>query len=263
MNALTLLFKYINYKLFSKSKKGHGIHSPFVFEIVNIVFHDTNNYPEYELVEKIKDRLLNEERKIKTTIYGASRNAGKKKFKKLNSIAKKSSVKEKYGRLLYRLVRYSDSENILELGTSFGISTSYMAHANRYAKIHTIEGCYNTLDIAKTNFKVQGFSHIETYNHNFDNILAKVLNTMQKVDFAFIDGNHQKESTLKYFEKIKKYIHNDTILIFDDIRWSEKMEEAWEIIKSDKQVTLSIDIFYMGIVFFRKESTKQNFTINF
>lgn len=258
-----MLRKYINYRLFSKSKKGHGIHSPFVFEVVNIVFQDTNNYPEYELVEKLKERLLNEERKIKTTIYGASKDAGKKKFRKLNSIAKKSSVKEKYGRLLYRLVRYSGSENILELGTSLGISTSYMAYANRYAKIHTIEGCSNTLDIAKTNFKVQGFNHIETYNYNFDSILVKVLNTMQKVDFAFIDGNHQKESTLKYFEKIKKYIHNDTILIFDDIRWSKEMEDAWEVIKSDKQVTISIDIFYMGIVFFRKENTKQNFVVNY
>ena len=260
---IAIAFKYLKYKLFSKPRKGHGIHSPFIYELVDKVFQDKEIYKEYDLVEKLKERLLNEERKINIKSFGASEDAGKRIIKKLSSIVKKSSVKEKYGQLLFRLIRYYKPKNILELGTSLGIGTSYMAYADRDARIYTIEGCSNTLEIAKTNFKIQGLNNISTIKYGFDGILVKVLNMMDKVDFVFIDGNHQKESTIKYFEKIKKFAHNDTILVFDDIRWSKGMEEAWNIIKSDNDVTITIDLFFMGLVFFRKESSKQNFIINF
>ncbi len=263
MNNIRIFRKYIGYKLFSKHKTGHGIHSPFVFDLISKVFQDKNEYAEYSIVERLKARLLNEERKIKITFFGAGSKYNRKNFRKLNSIARTSSIEEKYGRLLFRLVKYFKPNNILELGTSVGVSASYMAFANKESAIHTIEGCKNILEIAKTNFRVLALDNIITYNNSFDSILGEILEKTKSVDFVFIDGDHKKNAILNYFNKIKEYINNNSIIVIDDIRWSKEMEEAWKIIKNDDKVTVTIDLFFMGIAFFRSESSKQNFLINF
>ncbi len=86
-----------------------------------------------------------------------------------------------------------------------------------------------------------------------------ILNT--KYSLLFIDGNHQKEATLAYFEKLLPTVHNDSVMIFDDIHWSKGMEEAWEIIKQHSEVRVTIDTFQWGLVFFRREQEKEHFVI--
>jgi len=148
------------------------------------------------------------------------------------------------------------------MGTSLGISTLYQATAVRSAKVITLEGCPQISAIARENFRWLGTNNVELMTGDFAGTLPKALDKIKCLDYAFFDGNHRKVPTLEYFEKALEYAHEDSIFVFDDIYWSDEMREAWEEIKANPKVTLTIDLFYVGIVFFRKEnSEKEHFTL--
>ena len=98
---------------------------------------------------------------------------------------------------------------------------------------------------------------------DFQTTLQEKLKEINTINLAFIDGNHQKEPTITYFKECLKYSNNNTIFIFDDIHWSKGMENAWGYIKSHQKTTLTIDLFYIGIVFIKSELSKENYTIRF
>jgi predicted O-methyltransferase YrrM len=127
-----------------------------------------------------------------------------------------------------------------------------------------MEGSKEIADFAKQDFQKLKLKNIELVEGNFDNTLSSVVHGLSTVDFAFIDGNHRKEPTIKYFQQLLAKTNNDSILVFDDIHWSSEMEAAWQTIRKNAAVTCSIDLFFIGIVFFRKEfKEKQHFVIRF
>jgi len=190
---------------------------------------------------------------------GAGSKVLKSKSRKISDISKKVGISNKKARLLYRLVNFFQPKSILELGTSLGISTYAMSLGNPNSKIITIEGCPETAAVAKEQFEFNHLNNINLIVNSFD----KELNNLkhQKFDLIYIDGNHQKEPTLSYFETLIGTLNNDSVMILDDIHWSKGMTEAWDTIKQNPKVTLTIDVFYWGIVFFRKEQVKQHFRI--
>jgi predicted O-methyltransferase YrrM len=162
------------------------------------------------------------------------------------------------------MVNYYQPKNLLELGTSLGITTAYMAMAAMGSKIVTMEGAEAVAAVAKNNFNSLQLKNIDLVTGNFDETLLSIVNRQPAIDFIFIDGNHRLEPTIRYFEQLLPYTNNNTILIFDDIHWSEEMEAAWKIIKKNPSVTASIDLFFIGIVLFRNEfKAKQHFVIRF
>lgn len=261
MRKLVHIFNYLDFLL--KSKTAHGIHSPFVYQFVTEVLHDKTGFVEYELVKKVRNRFRRSKQLIEITDFGAS--SGKHRFttrfRLVGHIARSSGVPACMGELLFRTVRHYKPENIIELGTSLGISTMYLSLANPDAKITTIEGCATTAEIAQKNFKDNHLENIELRCGEFRHMLNHVIKEMPRLDFAFIDGNHRKEPTLGYFNTCLEKSHNDTILVFDDIYWSKGMKQAWGQIKSHPRVTVSIDLFRFGIVFLRKELSKESFVI--
>ncbi|MCF8368418.1 MAG: class I SAM-dependent methyltransferase [Bacteroidales bacterium] len=261
MQKLKILFRYIAYLQQAKSK--FDIHSPFLFDLVTKVLEDSRIYPEYEKIENLKKNLLKSEQTINVVDLGAGTSSGDKNTRSISSITKNSSKPFKLGRLLYRLSKYYAPEHIIELGTSMGLSTAYMAMGNPAAKVVTIEGCPNISKVAGENFKLLGIKNITLINGNFNEALPSVLDSGKKVDLAFIDGNHLKEPTIKYFEQFLANAVNDTCLIFDDIHWSDQMQEAWNHITNHKEVSLSIDLFFMGLVFLKKELSKEHFILRF
>ena len=153
---------------------------------------------------------------------------------------------------------------IMELGTSLGITTAYLASANTNAKVTTFEGSASIAQIARQNHGSLGLANISLLEGNFDDQLPKWLAHNKKVDFAFIDGNHAYKPTIAYFEALLGIVEDHSILVFDDIHWSKEMEAAWAQISAHPRVTLSIDLFFIGIVFFRKEfAQKQQVSIRF
>ena len=259
-----LLLKYLEYYFTASNGKGHGMHSPFVFEFITKILNDKTVYPAYEKVEALRSQLLNDNTVLEVEDFGAGSVVDKKGKRSISSIAKNAAKPKKFGQLLFRMVNHYQPATILELGTSLGITTSYLSFAKPDASLITMEGSKEIAEVAKRNFRNLEIRNIEIVEGNFDNTLSSVVRGLSSVDLAFIDGNHRKEPTERYFKELLAKTNYDSILVFDDIHWSRDMESTWETIKNDVAVKCSIDLFFIGIVFFRKEfKEKQHFTIRF
>lgn len=262
MNSIGFLPRYLKYYLTAQNE--HDIHSPFVFDLITRVIQNENDYYAYEELFELRQELLEDKREITITDLGAGSRVNRSRKRKVRDIAAHSSKPEKYGQLLFRLVNHFQPGTMLELGTSLGISTAYQASARKNARMITIEGCPQTAEIARQTLDRMKLGNVELVTGNFDDVLDDVLKKLGNIDHAYFDGNHRKEPTLRYFEQSLPFAHNDSLFIFDDIHWSGEMEEAWEAIKTHPQVTITIDLLFMGLVFFRKEKKeKEHFVIRF
>jgi predicted O-methyltransferase YrrM len=263
-SSFQLAKKYFHYYFHSKNGKGHGVHSPFVFDFIIHVLNDKKKYDCYGKIESLRKSLLANGNEIEVEDFGAGSAIIPFKTRKIKDIARSSVKKKKFAQLLFRIARYYQAKNIVELGTSFGITTCYLASSNLNAQIITLEGSKNIAKIAEQNYKEAGLTNIELVNGDFKKTIPSVLDKVEDLDLLFIDGNHRKKPTLQYFDLFLKKAKNTSIFIFDDIHWSAEMEEAWEEIKQHPAVTLSIDLFFIGLVFFSSDfKVKQDFPIRF
>ena len=258
-----IIIRYLKYLLKARFYKGHGIHSPFIYEFVSRIIFDNSNKDEYEIVENYRKLILKNTDVIKVDDYGAGSRNSNSEYKQVKQIAKYSSTKKKYGKLLYRIVNNYKPKNIIELGTSLGIGTLYLALGYIKSNIFTVEGSKEIYKITVKNLSFFNFKNIKLFNNKFENELDAILNEVEAVDLVFFDGNHRKEATIEYFNKCLKKVNNNSIFIFDDIHWSKEMEEAWEIICLHLKTKVCIDLFQFGIVFFKKELSKEKFIIRY
>ncbi|MEQ1797978.1 MAG: class I SAM-dependent methyltransferase, partial [Lacibacter sp.] len=243
-----LAIKYFNYYLTASNGKGHGIHSPFVFELVTKVLNDKNHYADYEPIELLRKKLLQNKTVLRIEDFGAGSTKGLSKQRTVQQIAESSLKKPKYAQLLHRLVKYFQPQQILELGTSLGITTAYLASAKKDAGVITMEGSVALTFTAERNFQDLQLNNIKVITGNFDHTLIPAISQLPEVNFVFVDGNHRKEPTLNYFQQLLEKSTDSTVIVFDDIHWSMEMEEAWETIKQHPSVTLTIDLFFIGLV---------------
>ncbi len=254
---------YLKFLVSSKTKQGHAVHSPFVFNLIQDVFNDKGIYYAYKDIEQQRKALLKNTKQITITDFGAGSRVFSSNERSIHKIAQSSLLPVKYAQLLFRLVNRFQPDTILELGSSLGISTAYMAKARSKAQVYSMEGCPEILKIAQASASACQANNIEFIQGNFNETLPQCLSHIEKVDFAFIDGNHSYQPTVDYFNQILEKTHNDSILIFDDIYWSKDMQKAWQDIIHNQKVSVSVDIFKMGLVFFRKESSKEHFKVRF
>jgi predicted O-methyltransferase YrrM len=262
VNIYTIV-KYLKYILFSSHRRGHGIHSPFVFNLVTKVFRNKINPDVVFIIEKIRQMMIADNRRISVTDYGSGSERMKSNLRKVSEIAKYSAVPRKYGVLLAGLSGEFGRSHIIELGTSLGISTMYLAAASPEVIVHTIEGCRETSEIAKNNFSRSGLNNIRIYTGKFDDILTELENQNIRPGLVFIDGDHRREQVLRYFNKIVDMSDDQSVIVLDDIHSSSGMGEVWEEIKKYEKVTLTVDIFRMGLVFFRERMTRSDFIIRY
>lgn len=262
--SFQLAKKYIHYYLTSSNSKGHGMHSPFVFNFILNVLNNKSGYTPPGEIEQLRIQLVHDERELHIEDLGAGSRVNTTKTRTVRQLAKTAVKPNKYGQLLYRLVAHYKPNTIIELGTSLGITTSYLSAPNPSSKIITIEGSSEIANIASENFEKLKIKNIQQHTANFDHVLPSILHRLVSIDLAFIDGNHRFNPTMDYFQQFLKKSHNETILIFDDIHWSREMENAWLQIQQHPAVHCTIDIFFLGFVFFKKEfKEKQDFIIRF
>lgn len=255
--------KFLNYKFRAKHRKGYGIHSPFLYQFVREILYGSQYFYAYDEIAELRYDLLDSKEELNVRDFGAGSKIMKTNRRKVKNIVKYSAISEKFGEMLFRLIEKFKPEKILELGTSLGLGTLYLAIPNSKAQVFTIEGCPETARKSKVNFSEFDVKNIKQFVGNMDEILPEFLHKIEKLDFVYFDGNHQKDATLNYFNQCLQRSHNDTIFYFDDIHWSKGMEEAWEEIKKNEKITLTIDLFFSGIVFFRQELSKEDFVIKF
>ena len=268
-----MLFQLKSYvKFLWNSKNEHGVHSPFVFSLLTKCFYDKKSKPEYAILRNYRKSLLQNNNTIEVTDFGAGSKVFKSNIRVIAKIAKTAGISPKRAELLFRIVNYFQPESILEIGTSLGLATAALSLGNQNATIITLEGCPETAKIAQLQFQKFNCNNVESIVTTFNSYLEKrnsspntttehfKLNT-EHFSLIYFDGNHSKKATLDYFEELLPTITNETVWIFDDIHWSSQMEEAWEIIKKHPKVTVTIDTFHWGLVFFRREQPKEHFII--
>ncbi|MDZ4792855.1 MAG: class I SAM-dependent methyltransferase [Bacteroidota bacterium] len=256
--------KYIHYYLTASNGKGHGTHSPFIFQFITRVLNDKKQYDEYARVEGLRKKLLNNKTVLTIQDLGAGSATAASNKRTIASLAYNAAKPKKFGQLLFRMVKMYKPKTIVELGTSLGITSAYLSLAGPETKLLTLEGADEVAGIAAKNFEALHLQNTTLVKGNFDATLPGVLGQLSSVDFVFIDGNHRQEPTERYFRDLLPKIKNESILVFDDIHWSPEMEQAWETIKADPAVRCTVDLFFIGIVFFKEELyEKQHFIIRF
>ena len=249
--------KYLSYQWQAKSK--YYLHSPFAYQFYLQVLSSASS-SSLAPVGRLREQLSNDNRTVCITDFGT----GNISSRTISSIERNVAVRKKYGTLLYHVVRYFKSENILEIGTSIGLSSSYLALANPAAKIISLEGAAELIDIARTNHAQLHINNVEILPGNFNDTLSVAIQKLPRLDVVLFDGNHTREATLRYFQECLKHAHEHSVFIFDDIYWSEEMNEAWQEIKANEKITITIDVYQYGICFFVKEKlAKENFVLRY
>ncbi len=254
-----LIKSYIQFLIHSNNQ--HGIHSPFVYDLITKCFYDNSDYAEYSILRTIRSGYSTNKQFIDITDFGAGSKVFKSNRRSISSIAKNAGITYNRQKLLFRLVRYFNSSTILELGSSLGLATSAMSWANPSATIQTVEGCNATAEIAQQMFNEHDLKNISLEISTFDEYFNKIKDQDMVFDLIYLDGNHDKDATLHYFEVLLDHISEQSVIILDDIHWSPEMKQAWIEIIDRPDVTVSIDSYNWGLLFFRKEQQKQHFRI--
>ncbi len=256
---LQIIKSYLNFLWNSKNE--HGIHSPFVFDLVTKCFYDKKNYTEYSILKNYRNSLLANKNTIEVTDFGAGSRVFKSNTRAINQIARNAGIYSNRAELLFRISNYFKPNTVLEIGTSLGLATAALSLGNPNSKIITLEGCLETSSIAKKQFEEFNFDNINPVVTEFSEYLESLQLNATVYQLIYFDGNHSKKATLAYFELLLPTITNESVWIFDDIHWSHDMEAAWEIIQNHPKVTVTIDTFQWGFVFFREEQLKEHFVI--
>lgn len=257
-----MLFQIKSYlKFLWNSKNEHAVHSPFVFSLLTKCFYDKKSKSEYDVLKNYRTELLQNKNTIEVTDFGAGSRVFKSNARQIAQIAKTAGISPKRAQLLFRIVHYFQPETILEIGTSLGLATSALSLGNPKAKVTTLEGCPETAKQAQLQLKKFSSNNVESVVTEFNSYFKNHQQSTVSYQLIYFDGNHSKKATLEYFELLLPTITNETVWIFDDIHWSVEMEEAWKIIQNHSKVTVSIDTFQWGLVFFRYEQPKQHFVI--
>ena len=257
-----MLFQIKSYiKFLWDSKNEHAVHSPFVFNLLTKCFYDKKPKPEYQILKKYRKSLLENKNFIEVTDFGAGSRVFKSNRRQICKIAKTAGISPKRAELLFRVSNYFKPATILEIGTSLGLATSTLALGNPEAKVITLEGCPETANQCQLQLQKFNFNNVNSIVTEFESFLISENLNSKIYNLIYFDGNHSKKATLAYFELLLPTIDNDSVWIFDDIHWSLEMEEVWKIIQSHPKVTVTIDTFQWGFVFFRREQKKEHFVI--
>lgn len=240
----------------------HALQAPFVYQLYGSVIKPDWQDPSFEQIEATRRTFLQSRERVPARDWGAKSRVSSQPERTIRSIARHSLSSPKFSRLLYRLATYQSANNIVELGTSLGINTLYLS-AVTAARVYTLEGNPSLADRAEQAFRRAERTNIDLIRGNIDETLPDLIKKLPKVDVAYVDANHRFEPTVRYFEQLTQKTHPDSVIVIDDIYWSGEMRQAWQHIKQHPSVTLSIDLFDAGLVFFLPLKVRQDYTLLF
>ena len=263
MGKIKLLIKYLVYRFKCRGPRGYGLHSPFVFEFNRNVLNCRSEYPEYREILIFRKSLAVNRKEIRVSGHGAGSLVFSSLSRKVSEIAGNSASSPETGKLLFRLARHLNPDVIIELGTSVGFGTFCLARGAHQAKVYSLEACPQQIKIAGEGIRKAGVRNVRLIEGTFDNRLPELLNEVQKADLVYFDGDHARQSVLRQYSVCLRSAGPGTVFVIGDIHWSDGMEEAWKIMCSDPGVSLSVDLFYCGLLFFRKGMAKQHYVLGY
>jgi predicted O-methyltransferase YrrM len=240
----------------------HSLQSPFFFDLYTRVIDVGHDLNQFTSIENLRKELLGNKKIIQRNSPGSESVPLKNNAATISDIARTSLGPQKFLSLYNRIAKYFLATNIIELGTSFGISTLYLATAGN-VRVTSFEGSPEIASIARLTFDLAQAKNINLVEGNIDSSLQNNLTSNSKVDLAFIDANHRYEPTLRYFNQILSRLHSRSVVIMDDIHYSEEMQRAWTEIREHKLVYATVDLYRSGLVFFDPSVNKQHVVLQF
>ena len=220
---------------------------------------DADERAAFARIEELRTSLAQSQEAITVLDFGAggsteTRTAeemarGRSVTTTVGTICREASKPPRWGRFLFELVRKLQPQQCLELGTSLGLSACYQASAlklNGTGRLDTLEGAPAVADRARRHL-AQLDVPAEVTTGRFADTLGPLLEQRPPVDLAFIDGHHDRDATIAYFEQLLPHASPNAVLVFDDTAWSPGMQEAWQHIVADARVGLAVDLFKVGI----------------
>lgn len=256
---------YINHVFTAWNTSGEGIHSPYLFELVRFVLRDRNSYYCFADIERRREMLLACSDTLDVVDYGsAGAKEGLHVQRRVCDIAKNHLESAKVGQMMFRLVNWLGANEkrpleILELGTSLGVTTSYLAAANSRNRVVTLEGSGEVLNVAKGVWRALKLENIEWQEGNIDNSLY--IYARENLDVAYVDANHTYEATRRYVDFLLPRMNGKGVIVLDDIHHSDQMERAWRELKNDARVTSSMDMYHVGLLFVDPHYLRRHYKI--
>jgi predicted O-methyltransferase YrrM len=251
------MWRFFRHLLTAGNTGGHGVHSPFLFDFVKNVIYEKHPYYVYSDVERLRKNMLADKQKIYFEDYGT----GKNRYIAVSEIAAKSVKKRKCAQLIYRIANFTKPYVVLELGTSLGITTSYLSAVS--GNCITIEGCEAVAEIAKQNLKELKRSNIRLVTGDITSVLPDIVEQAESLDLVFIDANHTSMALKAYFDICMTKIKPHSVMIIDDIHYSKDMEDGWNYINQHAEVRVTMDLYELGIVFFRPDLGEATYKLLF
>lgn len=245
------------------SKPFNGVNDPVFSNHLQNVLDKERSFYAFVALDMVRKKNQIDERILTVNDLGAGSRVTKSNQRTVKSIADSAVKAKKYAELMFRLVETFQPQTIIELGTSLGITTGYLAKANKKAQVYTFEGATEIAHIARENFKLMKLNNVALIEGDFEETLAKTLEKIEQVDLAFLDGNHRKEPTLRYFDQLLPKLHSASIVVVDDINWSAEMNEAWQALAARPEITLAINLFEMGILFLDPKLPKEELLVRY
>lgn len=264
-DSIHRFFAYLRHFFSAWNTTGEGIHSPYLFELVRFVLRDENAYYCFADIERRRELLLACQDVLDVTDFGSAGSPeGKQVQRRVCDIAKTHLERPKIGQLLFRLVNFiaqheKRSLEILELGTSLGVTTAYLASAGSRHRVMTLEGSEAVLRVAQGVWRALRLENIAWQQGNIDDTLYKC--AREKLDLAYVDANHTFEATMRYVRFLLPRMKEKGVIVIDDIHHSEQMEQAWAALKDDARVTTSMDLYHVGLLFVDKHYLKRHYKI--
>ncbi len=257
-----LALAYIKYKTKAHYRKGHGVHPPFAFDLVRNLFYEKNRYYFYDTIDEQRNEFLKNKDKIEIVDYGAGSKHFHSNIRRISKLVEYNTTSQIQGELIARLVVQFKPKNIIELGTSLGLGTMYLALPDSRSQIYTVEGCESLVKYAHSSFQKNKIRNVKVIHGIFKEVLPSLLNKISVIDMVYFDGHHTYEATKEYFKMCLPYASKGAFFIFDDIHWSSEMDRIWNEIISNPQVSVSFDLFHFGIAILNKKVEKQHYIVN-
>lgn len=259
------ILTYLRHVLTAWNTTGEGIHSPYLFRLVRFVIRDENSFYCFADIERRREALLQCEDLLDVLDFGTGGSQeGTHEQRRVCDIAKHHLERPKVGQLLFRIVNFLKQEQqeplqILELGTSLGITTAYLAAPDSRNSVMTFEGSREVLKVAQGVWRALRLENIEWVEGNIDDTLYN--RAREHLNLAYVDANHSYEATMRYVQFLLPRMKEKGIIAVDDIHLSPSMEQAWHELQSDPRVTTSIDLYHLGLLFVDTHYWKRNYRI--
>ena len=239
----------------------HGVHSPFVYRLITHDLRKRNLIALHPAIEARRRQLMRNASEVEVNDLGAGGRVNNRLKRSVASIARSALQSPRHAQVMATLAAHNQSRTILELGTSLGMTTAYLASIAPDVRVTTLEGVPAIARLAVDSWNELGLSNIQSIVAPFDEALPEVLTKLNRVDFALVDGNHRYEPTMRYVRQLLQAVHEESVIVLDDIHWSEEMERAWNLCAALPEVTLSLDFFDFGVLYFKKGRRKEHFRL--